>query len=310
MSYIEKHAINTEEDAVQFLKGHVRIKANIESVVEFSPDHSTPVSTIRDTLAAIKEIEEHFTQSESWELKYWLGKGLSWCGELYSSIEHLEAAYCLSEGKLDDNIPSGQKQKNELFDRNDIASEIGESYLKIGHVSFVEKAIEYLAKVLNHCEGYHPAIMRLAEANFQVGNFLDAANIAENAKNRLKHDSYWSNKVNNTKNFSNLLSKCYSKEALKQRDIGEISKAVQALEAAKEKGVIKSIDEELLKRLRQQELVLSKEKSNLEQIILSKPIILTIRRELKNKYPDCTFDFEAIKLEIQKRMQLPEVEGS
>ncbi|MEW6238031.1 MAG: hypothetical protein AB1656_21795 [Candidatus Omnitrophota bacterium] len=302
MSFLEKHSIQNQQDAIQFLKSNIRIKAAFENVIEHAEGEKTPIKTIQEILNAIKEIQEYFANESSWELEYWLGKGFSWCGERHSSIARLENAYRLSEGVLDNHIPHAKKHSSDAVDRNDIAFEIGESCLKVEHASYIEKATHYLENVFKYCHEYHPAMALLAECYFQVDRFMDAAAIAEEANKRLKRDSHWSSQMNNPKLLSNLMSKCYSREALKNRDNGEISKVVEVLKLAKSKGVIKPIDEQLLRRLMQQENILVREKAHLDEILLSKPVILTIRRELKNKFADITFDFEAIKQEVQRRL--------
>ncbi|NPU99126.1 MAG: hypothetical protein HPY51_18160 [Candidatus Omnitrophica bacterium] len=302
MGYIEKYSIQTEAEAIQFLKNNIRAKALLENTLEYTGDGDSPFTTIRNMLIAIKEIADHFRDSGSWELEYWLGRGFSWCGEHYSSIEHFERAYRLSEGHLDNQIPPARKKKEDLFDRNDIAYATGEACLKVGHASFISKAIEHLKKLLENCTGYHPGIARLAEAYFDAEQFMEAAAAAEEAHNRLKTDSHWSNQVDNPRAMSILLSKCYSREALRLRDLGEIPRVVEVLEQARVKGIIKPIDMDLLKRLQKQERILTTERHHLEQIITSKPVMFVIRRELKKNYPDVTFDYEAIRKELLRRM--------
>ena len=303
MSFVEKHSIESESDAIQFLQSNVRIKTAMESVVDYSSDGKTQISTIRDTLSAIKEIQEHFRGTQSWELNYWLGKGFSWCGERYSSIEHLETAYELSNGNLENHVSIGQKQNTNTIDRNDIAFEISESCLKIGHPSFVEQAIVYLQKIMDNTSGYHPGLALLAESYFEKGMYTETAKIASEAHTRLQNDSYWLNLTENPKFLLNLMSKCYSRQALQLRDKGEIAKVVETLETAKENGVIKSIDRDLLKKMKQQQKILIDEKKHLEEIITSKSILWAIRRDLKKKFPDVTIDYEALKQEITRRIQ-------
>ncbi len=303
MRIIEKHSIQTEQDAIQVIKNQVRIKASIEHVVEPTTSHAqTAVGTIGETLEALKQIRDHFDESQSYELHYWLGKGYSWCGQHYSSIEHFEKAYQLSDGQLTPLLPEEEKEKNDAFDQIDIAYELGESCLKIEHPSFVEKAIQYLQSVRDHCTDYHPGLALLAEAYFQLGRYREAAETADQANTFLKKNSRWLNKIENPKFLTTLMSKCYSREALRQRDNGEISKVVSVLKMARQKSVIKPVDDQLLKRLEQQEKILIREKHHLEEVICSRPVILTIRRELKKKHAEVTFDYEAINKELQRRL--------
>ncbi|MFB3785729.1 MAG: hypothetical protein ACE15F_05100 [bacterium] len=302
MGYIEKHSIQTEADAIQFLKSNIRAKAALENTLDYTGEGDSPFTTIRNTLIAIKEIEDHFRESTSWELEYWLGRGFSWCGEHYSSIDHFERAYRLSEGQLENQIPAARKKKDDAADRNDIAYAAGEACLKVGHASFIGKAIEHLRKLYENCAGYHPGIARLAEAYFEAERFMEAAAVAEDAHTRMKNDPQGAAQVDNPRAMTILLSKCYSREALRLRDLGEIPKVVEVLEQARAKGLIKPIDMELLKRLQKQEKILTTERRHLEQILTSKPVMFIIRRELKKHFPDVTFDYEAIRKELLRRM--------
>ncbi len=302
MSYIEKYSINSPEDAIRFLHQTVGGKPKWEDAEGLPSAAETPAIPIEEVLITTHEIKSKYPDTQSWEMEYWLGKGLSWCGEHFSSIEHFERAYRLSEGILENHIPQEKKNNDSTLDRNDIAAEIGYACVKIEHSTYLTKAIQYLTSILNHCNVYHPGIEHLMNAYYKASQYTEAAQTAEEALNRVKKDSYWL-RYRSPNYFLNFISKCYSTESLKYRDQGDIPKVVEILHRAKEKGFIKAQDESMLKRLQQQDKILFKEKSTLNQILLSESVIRVIRRELKDKYPDVLFDFMAVKKALEERIQ-------
>ena len=60
MSFVEKHSIESESSAIQFLQSNVRIKTAMENVVNFSGEGNTQISTIRTRSTRLKRYKNTF----------------------------------------------------------------------------------------------------------------------------------------------------------------------------------------------------------------------------------------------------------
>jgi hypothetical protein len=140
-------------------------------------------------LATIEAVEGQYPDSDSAELEYWLGiawrnynawfvRGDSRRASLETAISHFERAAFLEEG--------GSTPRWITY-----ASELGTILVEEALVRDLARGIAVLGAVFQSTNNYEPRLCSYAEAIYKTGDYVKAAEIANELHERVKRSEEW-----------------------------------------------------------------------------------------------------------------------
>ena len=257
----------TENGYAETVKALIDAGATVENYTELFNNTSVNealqrLKKIRDNpvpemYTIISNIEEQFSDCDSYELEYHLGSALQTysifvCDDerrlyLQKAIQHLEKAYNLSKGIIPEELPVKDRHKG-LISRNMIACEIG--YLLINNriIRDIDKGIFYLETVFNNTNDYYPAFCSYADAYYKLGDYNKAAEIALESHRRAKESPEWGNIIPSVP--IEIAAKAYRAQAKEYKRNGEFKQAILLFEKLVDMNFATENDKKILKDLK------------------------------------------------------------